>query len=298
MSNLNDEQLLSELKKRFDQNNKSIIELQQLNNELKLVNKKLEDSEALKSHFISHITNEIVNPFTSILGLSENILKVEKENWKKVISMVALIHSEAFNLDFQLKNIFIAAKMEAGEIALEIMNVDLRPLVMNVIDKFKIETRKKNISIHLKFNMDAGKDEPICFRTDPEKLNLILSNLLSNAVKFSNNKQNINLVVSKSKERINFEIQDFGEGIPDENQKIIFDRFKRINDTINSLNSGQGLGLSITKSLLDMLEGTIELKSEKGKGTIFYISIPEVQSKGIEGFSSEGVDFLFDEEKI
>ncbi|MGD9977390.1 MAG: hypothetical protein AB7S54_05595, partial [Bacteroidales bacterium] len=97
-NHLTDEELIHELKQRFELNKKSLAELKELNAELKLVNKKLEESEALKTHFISNITNEIINPFTSILGLSKAILSVDKENWKKVISRVALIHSEAVNL--------------------------------------------------------------------------------------------------------------------------------------------------------------------------------------------------------
>ncbi|MDI3528072.1 MAG: two-component system, OmpR family, phosphate regulon sensor histidine kinase PhoR, partial [Tenuifilum sp.] len=77
---LSDNELLAELKRRFDQNKKTLDDLKHLNAELRLVNKKLEESEALKSHFISNITNEIINPFTSILGLSRAILSVEKEN--------------------------------------------------------------------------------------------------------------------------------------------------------------------------------------------------------------------------
>ena len=110
MSKLTDQELIDELQKRFEENKKTIQELKDLTEELKIVNKKLEESEALKSHFISNITNEIINPFTSILGLSRNILAVKKENWKKVISMVALIHSEAFNLDFQITKYISCSK--------------------------------------------------------------------------------------------------------------------------------------------------------------------------------------------
>ena len=116
MSDLTDKELIDELKKRFEVNKQTLNEVQELNDELRKVNRKLEDSEALKSHFISNITNEIINPFASILALSKNILSVDKENWKKVITMVSLIYSEAFNLDFQLRNIFVAAKLEAGEV--------------------------------------------------------------------------------------------------------------------------------------------------------------------------------------
>jgi len=115
MYKITDEELLQELEKRFSENKNSIKELQKLTKQLKEVNGRLEESESLKSHFISNITNEIINPFAAILGLSRNILDVKKEDWNKVISMVQMIHSEAFHLDFQLKNIFAAAKLEAGD---------------------------------------------------------------------------------------------------------------------------------------------------------------------------------------
>ena len=112
MSKLADEDLIEELRNRFRMNREALEELQELNRELQIVNKKLEESESLKSHFISNITNEIINPFTSILGLAKHILSVKKEDWKTVISMVALIHSEAFNLDFQLRNISLQRKLK------------------------------------------------------------------------------------------------------------------------------------------------------------------------------------------
>ena len=154
MKKLSDEELINELTKRFEENRTALQELKDLNEELRVVNKKLEESESLKSHFISNITNEIVNPFTSIIGLSRTILDVDKENWKKVISMVALIHSEAFHLDFQLRNIFVAAKIEAGEINPEFVNADLRNLLDGVVGNFKHEAKKKRCRINLNFDIE------------------------------------------------------------------------------------------------------------------------------------------------
>ena len=297
MSKLTDHELIDELQKRFDENKKTIQELKDLTEELKIVNKKLEESEALKSHFISNITNEIINPFTSILGLSRNILAVKKENWKKVISMVALIHSEAFNLDFQLRNIFLAAKIEAGEIYPEILNVDLKAIVRNVIDTFRIESKKKNINIDLIFEVKPEKGIIFYFKTDPEKIKLALANLISNALKFGYDGSNVIVKVWKEEETIHIAVQDFGTGISEANQKIIFDRFKRLDSGINSLNRGHGLGLSINKAIIDLLQGKIGIKSEVNKGATFTISIPEAKTN-IAGFSTDGNEFLFDNEEI
>jgi signal transduction histidine kinase len=296
MSKHTDQELIDELQKRFEDNAKTIQELKDLTEELKIVNKKLEESEALKSHFISNITNEIINPFTSILGLSRNILAVKKENWKKVISMVALIHSEAFNLDFQLRNIFLAAKIEAGEIYPEILNVDLKNLVKSIIDAFRIESKKKNISMDFQFDIKPEKGNIFFFKTDPEKVKLAVANLISNAIKFSYDDNKIIIRIWKTDNIVQVLVQDYGTGISEANQKIIFDRFKRLDSGINSLNRGHGLGLSINKAVIDLLQGKIDIKSEINKGAIFTLSIPEAKNN-IAGFSADGNEFLFDEEE-
>jgi signal transduction histidine kinase len=297
MSKFTDDELIEELRNRFRMNRDSLAELQELNKELRVLNKKLEESESLKSHFISNITNEIINPFTSILGLAKHILSVKKEDWKTVISMVALIHSEAFNLDFQLRNIFVAAKIEAGEIYPEILNVDIKTLVNNVLEAFKFEAKKKNLDIVFTFNITVVAGEVFYFKTDPEKLKLMLSNLLSNAIKFSFEKQIIDITASLEGDCLMIKVEDHGTGISEENQKKIFDRFKRVDSAINSVNRGHGLGLSINKAILDLLKGTIDIRSEIGKGSTFTISIPEAQSD-TKGFSTDGNEFLFEEEEI
>ncbi len=298
MSKLTDEELLEELRKRIKSNNTSLQELKELNKELQIVNKKLEESESLKSHFISNITNEIINPFTSIIGLARHILSVNKEDWKTVISMVALIHSEAFTLDFQLRNIFVAAKIEAGEISPEILNVDIKTMVNNLLESFRLEAKKKKLTLDLDIKIDLLETgDVVYFKTDPEKLKLVLSNLLSNAIKFSFEGQKINIKIWKVNDSLNISVQDFGTGITEENQKKIFDRFKRLDSGINSLNRGHGLGLSINKAILDLFNGTIDIFSKLGEGSIFTISIPESQEH-VSGYSTDGNEFLFEEEEM
>ena len=294
MSNLSDKQLLKEIRDRITDRRTFEAELKELSKDYQNVTKKLRESEALKSHFISNISNEIVNPFTSILGLSKSILSVEKHDWKKVVSMVALIHSEAFNLDFQLRNIFVAAKIEAGEVQPNIAKVNIRSLIQTVIDSFHIVARKMGIEISLQFNIEYGFGKNFYFKTDSEKLKLIVSNLINNALKYSYKDSKIIVNVWVEDDILNLSVQDFGTGISEKNQKIIFERFKRLDSGINSINRGHGLGLSITKALLDVLGGNIEIDSKKGEGSTFSISLPEAKNI-VEGFSGEGNDMFFDE---
>ena len=297
MKDLTDKQLIDELKKRFNQNKETLKEVQKLNQELRKVNKKLEDSESLKSHFISNITNEIINPFASILALSKNILSVDKENWKKVISMVSLIYSEAFNLDFQFRNIFVAAKLEAGEIFPEIINVNVKQLIESVIESFKYDSKKKKLKTILNFNIPLTEDKSFFFKTDYEKFKLILSNLMSNAVKYSYNNGTIEINVSLENRDIIISVRDHGEGISPENQKIIFDRFRRVDSGINSLHRGHGLGLSINKALVDLLNGDISIENNMDKGACFTVRVPENDAE-ISGFGFDGNGVFFEDGEL
>jgi signal transduction histidine kinase len=292
MSNIKitDELLIEELKLRFEEKKNSLKKLEKLTTELKDVNTKLAESEALKSHFISNITNEIVNPFTSIVILSKNILSVKEGDWNRVMKMADLIHTEAFNLDFQLKNIFAAAEIEAGELFLEVSNVTVDTLIEAVMESFTNEADKKKLSFDFR-KVGAEKDE-LFFKTDSEKLRLILSNLVENAIKFSKNNK---IVISREVKDgvLSITVKDFGIGISENNQKIIFDRFKRLDTGINSINRGHGLGLSINKALLDFLNGEIDIDSKKDVGTTFIITIPEL-TPDAESFSADGSDYIFD----
>ncbi|MFC2138388.1 sensor histidine kinase, partial [Bacteroidota bacterium] len=116
--------------------NRKIQELQNLNQELekscndlkhqlKIVNEKLHKSEQYKSNFFSNITNEIINPFTSIIGLTQVIMSTDKNNQDVINELIILVHSEAFNLDLQLRNIFYAAEIESGEFAIENCEINM-----------------------------------------------------------------------------------------------------------------------------------------------------------------------------
>ncbi len=274
MSRLNDEELIDELRSRIRDYNQALTELQQVTLELTRVNDKLLSSESLKSHFISNIMNEIVNPFSSILALSKAILSVDKENWKTVLSMVAMIHTEAFALDFQFKNIFAAAKLEAGEVVPEIAQVDVGQFMQHVTASFRMEARKRKITLDATYPLPAEGKEALHFRTDPEKLKLILTNLVQNAFKVSREGDTVGLNLTLMPDALVVEVSDQGPGIPDMKQPTIFDRFNRSNTAIHSKNQGQGLGLSISKALLDLLGGDIQFTSQP-TGTVFRVRIPE-----------------------
>lgn len=292
MNQLTDNELLDELKRRFDGNRKTLNELQLLTGQLVTLNDKLSQSEKMKSNFLSNIRNEIVNPFSSIIGLSRQILTVDKHDWKRVISMVSIIYAEAFSLDFQLKNIFAAAEIEAGELQPEWFEVSIEGLVNDMIMEFQHKIHKKQIHV-----VETSSENEVQVITDPGKLKLIIMNLLNNAIDYSPAQTTITIQTSYDAHFFTIEVHDEGKGISKEHQDKIFDRFTRLDPSINSHNQGHGLGLSVVKALTDFMEGSIKVKSQKGKGSVFTVKLPN--KKGVEktlGLSDGDEMFFSDEE--
>jgi len=259
MTKLTDNQLLEEIKLRFNNQKQALDKLESLNNELTSLNKRLEESEKLKTHFLSNIRNEIINPFTSILGLSRNILKLGGSDIEKIHNLSKMIYSEAATLDFQLQNIFAAAELEAGTVSPRIVAVNMPNLCNSV-------------------------------------LNIILANLLSNSIKFSSKNSEVYFNVKKLKDALEIRIVDEGIGIDKDSINTIFDRFKRLDDAINTLNTGHGLGLSIVYAYLDLLGGTIDVQSDVNKGSEFIITIQEPSDMNNihDVIALDNNEFLFD----
>lgn len=235
-------------------------EIELLKSDIELLNKKLSESEKYRTHFISNVMNEIYNPFTSILMMASNISKLNDGELDKAKSMANAIHSEAFKLDFHLKNIFAAAMIEAGLDDIDSSNTDINQLIQSIIDSFEIEIKTKQIHINYQFD---GPEEAL-FYCDSKKLSLIFSNLISNAIKYNKSNGEVHINAKLENDKLVFKIKDEGSGIQSHKEKEIFDRFKRLDETINSVSGGNGLGLSVVKAYNDLLEGEINLRNKGG----------------------------------
>jgi len=295
MSNLEitDEVLLNELKKRFENKKKALDDFENLTAELQEVNEKLTQSESLKSHFIANINNEIVNPFASVLGLSRSIMDIKSNDWERVQRLAKLIFVEAFQLDFQLKNIFAAAEIEAGRVFPQLANVDVKHIIEGIMADFANDLKSKRLTYEITLDVELDDEQTFYFTTDSEKLRLILANLINNSIKFSKG-ANIEVNIGYQDKNLIVSVKDYGIGISEHNQQIIFDRFTRLDTGINSINRGHGLGLSVVKAFLQLFDGDIKIESKKGKGSTFTIIIPEPEGNNdVTDFSFEGNEVFF-----
>ncbi|RKY82638.1 sensor histidine kinase [candidate division KSB1 bacterium] len=294
MQHISDDFLLQELKRRFEENNRTIAELNEVKEKLLIINQKLSDSEALKSNFLSNIRNEINNPLTAILGIAQYLMGNNKIDTKTVSEMTRMIYAEAFNLDFQLRTIFAAAEIEAGEVYLHISKVDITELILRTVQSFKHIALKKQVEIKCDINLPEQQGQPFLFTTDSEKIHLIFSNLLSNAIEYGQTSDKIDIKVRLQNNNLCISVKDYGIGIDKADHEKIFDRFVQLDHGLTKAHQGHGLGLSVVKNTIEFLEGTLTLESEKNKGCHFLVSIPEAQAlDNDESFSLDANEELF-----
>ena len=287
MKRLSDDELIKELEERFAFNQKALSDLREMTEKLELMNTKLQESEALKGHFLSNIRNEINNPLTSIMGLSQQCLCNQGES-ERCIATARMIYHEAFSLDFQLQNIFVAAELEAGEINPAYARVDVSTIIDRVVEALEYQINEKNILVR------ADRERPLVYSTDARMIRLILINLLGNAVEFGSEGGNVDISAKADNKKLELVVRDNGEGIPKEAQNSIFDRFRQLETGTTKSHRGHGLGLSIVRALVEMLGGTLKLKSDKGHGCSVTITLPH-PDVDVQDVAREGNLFIFND---
>jgi signal transduction histidine kinase len=290
--NITDDELIQELSNRFSKSRKAFSDLSVVNRKLLEMNERLERSESLKSNFLSNIRNEINNPLNSIIGLAGQLATIGGGN-EEIISLSSLISAEANHLDFQLKNIFMAAELEAGTVNPRCVKVHMASALRNLTDLFLHTAAKKNVS--LKLNLPDNEDSRIAV-IDFEKFEIVVSNLLANAIEYSIDGGSVEVSFSVGGDGcLQISVQDHGVGIAPEDQQRIFDRFVQLDTGTMRSHLGHGLGLSISKALLDLMNGDISLVSTPGEGTLFTVNIPPCSILDDEdSFSEAGNLFIFD----
>ena len=168
-------------------------------------------------------------------------------------------------------------------------------MIQSLIQQFQKKISKKDIV----FSWENTISEDQILRTDAEKLHLIISNLFANAIQFNAEGGAVTLVTSMENEALVLVVRDAGIGISSDQQEKIYDRFYQIEAGSTKTYGGHGLGLSITKALIEVLGGTISLSSTLGEGTEFKIIVPSLEMTNSEEdtFSNDGNDFLFDNDE-
>lgn len=267
MSRLTDDELIEEIRQRFEFNRNALIDLRAVTRKLEELNEKLQESERVKSHFLSNIRNEINNPLSAIMGLAGQ-LGTCRQDPERCARIAGMIYTEAFSLDFQLQNIFMAAELEAGEAVPDYAMVDVAAVIAGCFDKLAPRIAEKHIEIRSDLSAD------LVFPTDAQKLESIVINLLANALEFNPDGGRIEVCVTEREAELEVAVADTGPGIPAAKREAIFDRFRQLDAGSTKSHRGHGLGLSICWALAELLGGTLDVDSRPGAGSRFVLILP------------------------
>ncbi|MCO6162797.1 ATP-binding protein [Flavobacterium sp. NRK F7] len=251
--------------KLFEQNFNQKIQLEK-------TKKKAEESDKLKSAFLMNLSHEIRTPMNAIMGFSDLLLKKDlKEDEKE--EYLKIIQKSGKNLIDIIDDLVEMSKIDSDLIEPKYSSIDLKNMIQATFESIKITVPSyKNIDFKLIVPKDTSTQNVV---TDVVKLNQVITNLLTNAIKFTDEGFIVlDYEFDFKKNQIHFTVKDSGKGIPDELQETIFSRFNKVDFISDQDNKGLGLGLAISKAYIEMLGGTISLKSEVGVGSTFSFSIP------------------------
>jgi len=247
----------------------SLEQIQIMNTELFISKNKAEESDKLKSAFLANMSHEIRTPLNGILGFS-NLLNepdLTKENKEEYIE---IINSNGQQLLTIINDILDISKIEAGQILISIEAVNINELMNGLLYQFRNQAEFKNLVLTL--NPD-NLEEKIVAYTDAYRLRQVFYNLLSNAIKFTP-EGNVEFGLIQKGSLMEFYVKDSGIGIATNDQSIIFAPFRKVENALTVTYGGTGLGLPISKALVEKLGGTITVISEPGKGSTFIFTIP------------------------
>ena len=264
----------------FDKNNKiigtlgyvrDITELKTYEERLKKEKMSAEEANKLKSQFLANMSHEIRTPMNAIVGFTDILLTIKINNeQKEYLQMIR--NSSSYLLDI-INDILDYSKIEAGKIVIEQTNFSLYNLIESIIKTLSLQALKKSLTL----SYEIDKNIPDSIIGDPIRLRQILINLCGNAIKFTEDGSvKINCYLSeKDDEKIilKFAISDTGIGISKEKQSKLFNVFTQADISTTRKYGGTGLGLVISKSLVELMQGKIWFESKDNQGTTFYFTI-------------------------
>jgi signal transduction histidine kinase/ActR/RegA family two-component response regulator len=243
----------------------------QRNLELEEKRKELLRTSALREQFIATVSHELRTPMNAILGFNNMLLSRTADN-PQALKILNHTRQSADHLLTVINDVLDYSQLQAGKINVHHETFALRDTVNSAFDLFAQRVE----SMHLQYTCTIDDNVPHWVRADRHRLMQILVNLLGNAIKFTH-QGHVTLAVRRQPLCVHFSVRDSGIGIPDAQQPKIFQRFVQAEDDTQSRYGGNGLGLSITQRLVELMGGHIGFESKSGTGSMFWFTLPLVE---------------------
>ena len=228
----------------------------------------LEDLEATRQSFVANVSHELRSPLTSMKGFLEAMHDgtIVKEEYDQYIDIVL---TETKRMASMVNDLLDLARIESGKSVLKLEVFDINELIRRILITFEARIYERKMDVEIRF-----AQEQFFVEADSTQISQVVRNLIDNAIKYSPENSKLRIATYAMRKEVYISIQDFGQGIPEEDVPRVFDRFYKVEKAHTpSKQSGTGLGLSIVKRIIDQHGQKITLKSARGKGTTFTFTL-------------------------
>ena len=266
--------IISPIRNEYDEITNYVIVAEDITKEKKLqlellaAKEKAEESDKLKTAFLNNLSHEVRTPLNAIVGFSELMADESLPAEKRTVYSKTILKSSTQLLSL-IENIINISIIESGQVKFNNTKISINQLLNDVYNQVLITSPKKEITLRVNSMISRVNDEVII---DQTKLVQILFNLLENAFKYTKSGI-IQFGCKVENDNLVFHVEDTGVGFPKEKRNLLFERFRQGNNSLTGLNNGMGIGLSISKSYIDLLGGSIKIDSSD-KGTRIEFTLP------------------------
>jgi two-component system, sensor histidine kinase and response regulator len=231
-----------------------------------------EAASRLRNEFLATISHELLTPLTYVIGMSSTLLRWPLgELSQRQRDYLQTIHDSGEHLLEMINDILDLSQIEAGKTVLDITEFSLRDVAENSLKALEDKAAKEQLHLTLDLQIDPRRDR---FTADATRVQQIIANLLTNGIKFTPKGGNVTLRLWVEDETAIFQVEDTGIGIPEEKLALLFEKFQQLDTPYRRRYEGTGLGLALTKQLVELHRGRIEVESTVGIGSIFTVWIP------------------------
>ncbi|BAY27700.1 GAF sensor signal transduction histidine kinase [Calothrix sp. NIES-2100] len=231
-----------------------------------------EAASRLRNEFLATISHELLTPLTYVIGMSSTLLRWPLgELSQRQRDYLQTIHDSGEHLLEMINDILDLSQIEAGKTVLNITEFSLTDVAENTVKALEEKAASEQLHLTLDLQIDPRRDR---FTADATRIERIILNLLTNAIKFTPKGGNVTLRVWVEDDSAIFQVEDTGIGIPEEQLPLLFEKFQQLDTPYRRRYEGTGLGLALTKQLVELHRGRIEVESTVGIGSIFTVSIP------------------------